>query len=105
MTEEAKRQCLLVVKEILRQARPQLDTSGWQQVYDSQMQTINNTPLLREDLLPLAIEILDVISSYRERLEGFESIVRYVEDTPAEDLDVQEVGARLKKYGAPPNTH
>jgi hypothetical protein len=97
MTEEDKQTCIKLVKEMQRQAEPQLDTTGWQEVYDKMMSDLDKEPAgpLKAQLMQMPIKILDIISDYSDRKLGFREVVDYVEKTDAAQLDWAEVGKMM----------
>jgi hypothetical protein len=92
MSEEEKQEALLIYREILRQAKPQLDTSSLQASYDDLMSKIS-TDSTRGHMLPIATQILDVITTWREKLSRIERSLEHIERTPAAELSHDSIRA------------
>lgn len=99
MTEEQKQHYLVVAKEILRQAEPQLDNTEWQSLVGRMMGDIEKETYgpLKVQLMQVPLQLMDIINSNNDRLDAYRKAVEYVDSTRADDLEFEMIGKMLAK--------
>lgn len=101
MTADEKVIYLTIAREMVRQAEPQADTRGYEELRQNIINEAGKSSFMREDYMTLVNLVSDIIASHQQRIQGMRDVVTYIEQTPPAELTAEDIGARLKKYSQP----